>query len=36
MDLEKTGERNIFEVSAVTVSDLPCKVMKLGHQISAG
>jgi hypothetical protein len=36
MDVEKAGKGTFLKVNAVTVSDLPCKVMKLEHQISAG
>jgi len=34
--LKKQGKGEFLKVNAVTVSDLPCKVMKLEHQISAG
>jgi hypothetical protein len=36
MGLEKAGKGTFLKVNAVTVSDLPCRVMKLEHQISAG
>jgi len=34
--LKKQGKGTFLKVNAITVSDLPCKVMKLEHQISAG
>jgi hypothetical protein len=34
--LKKQGKETFLKVNAVTVSDFPCKVMKLEHQISAG